>query len=204
MDSPSEPQRPPGPPEPDADGNYDSPALQALGRVWEDFCEEVATADDVMDVIGEIGGFSQAQLRQLDHQVETKTSNPDNESFKLIFEAFEILLDACEFMALEFAEEIPADIEEPEEGFFVYGFDLVQEATNQMMEGHKLGMMQIEEMAEVNCPFCSHINQRGQPKCDKCGRAMPNAQSAGRALNVKEHQGLEKKQPGQDLSLIHI
>jgi hypothetical protein len=199
MDS-LQPKPPSGPPEPDADGNYDSPALQALGRVWEAYCDEVATPGDVMDVIAEVGGFSQAQLGQLEHQLETKVSNPDNESFKLIFEAFEILLDACDFMALEFAEEIPEDIEEPEEGFFPYGFELVQEATNQMMEGHKLGMKQIAEMAEVNCPFCSYVNERGQPKCGKCGRALPNATDAGSALNVKEHQGLEKKQPGQDLT----
>lgn len=192
---------PSGPPKPDADGNYDSPALKALGRVWEDYCEEIAGPGDVMDVIAEIAGFSQAQLRQLEHQVESKVSNPENEAFKLIYEAFEILLEACEFMALEFAEELPPDLEEPEEGFFEYGFDLVQEATNQMMAGHLKGMEHIEAMAEVSCPFCSHVNQRGEPKCGRCGRALPTAVDAGQALNVKEHQGLERKQPGEEGNL---
>jgi hypothetical protein len=192
MDSP--PQRPSGPPKPDADGNYDSPALRSLSRVWEDYCEEIAAPEDVMGVIAEIGNFSLHQLRTLEHQVEQGVSNPENEAFSLIFEAFETLVEACELMMMEFADEVPEDVEEPEDGFFTYGFDLVQEATNQMMEGHNLGMEHIEAMAEVNCPFCQHVNSRENPKCDKCGRNLPQCGGdSGSSLNVVEHQGLERK-----------
>ncbi|MFA5503782.1 MAG: hypothetical protein WC314_04475 [Vulcanimicrobiota bacterium] len=198
MEAPSGPS---GPPRPDADGNYDSPALQALNRVWDDYCQEIAGPDDVLDVIGEIAGFSQAQLQQLDQQVRDRVSNPENEAFKLIHEAFEILLEACEFMILEFAEELPDGVEEPDEGFFLYGFDLVQEATNQMMAGHLLGMEHIDAMAEVSCPFCSQLNQRGEPKCGRCGRALPTAVDTGQALDLKEHQGLDRSRPDQDAEL---
>ena len=200
MDSP--PTSPKGPPKPDADGNYGSPALSALSRVWEDYCEEIASVEDVIGVIAEVGNFAHFQLRNMEEQVEKGLSNPDNEAFSLIFEAFEILLEGCEFMALEFAPEIPEDLEEPEEGFFLHGYDLVQEATNQMMAGHKIGMEHIEAMAEVSCPFCAQINTRGTPKCDKCGRSLPSSdQEAGQSLNLVERQGLEGKQSGAEREL---
>lgn len=196
---------PPKPLKPDADGNYDSPAIRSLTRVWEDYCEEVATPENVMGVIAEVGNFAASQLAHMERQVEGGASNPDDKVFAMIFEAFEVVLEGCEYMAMEFAPEIPEDVEEPEEGFFLFGFDLVQEGTNQMAEGHKLGMQHIEAMAEVNCPFCSAVNDRGSPKCDRCGRALPNSNIGGApeptAINVKEHQGLERKAPGQEEGL---
>jgi len=193
---------PSGPPKPDEDGNYDSPALATLRRVWDDYCEEIATPDDVMGVIAEIGGFSQFQLQVLERQVEQGVSNPEDDSFSLIYEAFEILLEACDFMSFEFAEELPEGVVEPEEGFFSHGFDLVQEATNQMMEGHAIGMEHIEAMAEVNCPFCQHVNSRDDSKCGRCGRALPmtapSGPESGGAVNVVEHVGLENQASESD------
>ena len=185
-----------GPPKPDADGNYDSPALIALRKVWEDYCEELATDDDVLSVIHEIGAFAHHEIDILEGQLEDGTSDPENESFRSIFEGFEALLEACEIMLLEFAEEIPEDMEEPEDGFFVQGFDLVQEATNQMMKGHESAMAHIEEMAEVCCPFCQQSNPRGVSKCGKCGRALPmtGAPPPKSSLNVVEQQGLEQSE----------
>lgn len=196
----STPQKPSGPPKPDKDSNYDAPALAALRRVWEDFCEEIAAPEDVVNVIAEVGNFSYFEFKRMEQQIEQGVSDPESEPFATILEAFEILIEACEVMMLEFSEEIPEGMEEPEEGFFVMGFDMVQEATNQMMDGHSLGMKHIEEMAEVNCPFCHHINSRENPKCDKCGRTLPvqSGGQSGQNISIVEHQGLEKKQPGSE------
>lgn len=179
-------------PLPDEDGNYDSRALRALSKVWEDYCEEIATAENVMGVIQEIALFSQAQLSGLEQQIEQGVSSPENESFALIFEAFELLLEACDVMALEFSDELPEDVEEPEEGFFESGFQLVQEATNQMMEGHIKAMAHLDSISQVSCPFCSHSNSRDDQKCSKCGRALPLPQTTSGGLDVKESQGLEQ------------
>jgi len=194
----AQPTGPMAPPKPDADGNYDSPALRALGKVWEAFLEEQAGPGDVIGVIAKIGDFAYSQLRLLEKQVEDGVSNPDEEAFSLIFEAFEILLEGCEFLALEFAEEIPEDLEVPPDGFFLYGYDLIQEATNQMMRGHTLAMEHIEAMADVNCPFCEQVNSRENTKCDKCGRPLMTAplEDSGHAVDLVERQGLEKRSPG--------
>lgn len=191
MDS-SQPQSLPTTSLPDADGNYDSRALKALRTVWEDYCDEVATAENVMAIIADIGRFSQAQLMGLEEQVKRGISNPDNESFSLIFEAFELVLEACDFLAYEFVDDLPEDVEEPEEGFFDYGFQLMQDATNQMMEGHKLAMEHLQAMSMVSCPFCAHSNSRDDQKCGRCGRALPTAPQAGGGIDLKERQGLEQ------------
>lgn len=187
--------KPKGPPTPDADGNYESPALLALARVWEDYCEEIATAENVLGVIHELGSFAHYQLGLLEQQIEGKVSDPDNESFALIYEGFEVLLEACETMLLEFSDTLPEGVEEPEEGFFSQGYDLVQEATNQMMLGHNLAMEHIEAMAEVSCPFCQHTNSRESAKCDRCGRSLPSqvGDDAGGFLDLTERQGLEQE-----------
>lgn len=182
-------------PQPDEDGNYAPPPILALRRVWNDYCEEIAGPEDLHSVIMEVGGFATAQINILDTQVVEGTSNREDPTFKAIYEAFEMVVEGCELMLYELAEELPEDMEEPEEGFFVEGFAIVQEGVNQMVEAHQQGLNHIQQMAEVNCPFCQHLNSRENPKCDRCGRTLPVPQGAqtGASVNVKEHQGLEKK-----------
>lgn len=185
----------PGSPSPDQEGNYDSPALAELRRVWDDYCAEQAAPEQVIGVIAEVGNFAHFQIQQLEAQVKRGESNPEDPAFSLILEAFEVLLEGCEAMAWEFTSEIPEDVEEPEEGFFAYGYDLCQEATNQMLAGHKLAMEHIEAMARVACPFCQRTNSRENAKCDNCGRALPPSADAGAglAVNLVEHQGLDRQ-----------
>lgn len=197
MDSPATPAIPR--PEPDEDGNYAPPPILALHRVWNDFCEEVATPEDVHSVIMEVGGFATAQLNILDTQVKKGMSNKDDPTFAAVYESFEMIVEGCEMMLYELADELPEDLEEPEDGFFLEGLAIVQEGVNQMVEAHQEGMEHIEAMAEVNCPFCQHLNSRENPKCDKCGRPLPSYQpDSGASINVKEQQGLEKKKDPSD------
>ncbi len=187
--------RPTRPPEPDENGDYDCPALVALRRVWNDYCEEIASPEQVMDTISEIGRFCQHNLGLLEKQVEDGVSNPEDPAFSLILEAFEMMLEACEYLALEFVEPDPEDeVEEPEEGFFMLGIELVQEATNQMMEGHNLALDHIQAISEVNCLFCSQKNSRESQRCSKCGRTLPNSvnPAGGSSFEAVNTEGLDK------------
>lgn len=188
------PPRPTEPPEPDEDGNYDSPALRALRRVWEDFVDEKAEEAHVMGVVAELDRFANAQLAQLNRQIEEGTAKTEEESFKLIYEAFEILLDATDMMAFEFVEP-EEEMEEPEEGFFLTGLELVQEATNQMMEGHNLALEHIQATSEICCMFCNHKNPRGIERCQKCGRALPKmpGQPVQSSFTAVQEEGLDRK-----------
>lgn len=181
-------------PRPDADGNYDSPPLRALRLVWKDHLEEKAGPEQVMDVIAEIGRFAQHNLGLFEAKIAGGESDPDDPGFSLIIEAFELVLEACEHMALEFVDPDPEDeIDEPEEGFFEFGLALLQEATNQMMEGHQLTLDYIASTGQVNCPFCATRNSRENPRCDKCGRALPVSDPLPESprLDAVQAEGLE-------------
>lgn len=181
-------------PTPDANGNYDSPPLKALRRVWGDFEAGVATDTDVMDVIVELGRFAQHQLGLFEKKIESGASNPEDPGFSLILEAFEMVLEGCEYMALEFVEPDPEDqVEEPEEGFFACGLGMIQEATNQMMEGHQLTLEHIEASSVASCPFCAQKNPRDQARCGKCGRALPQneAPQVDPEFSAVQQEGLE-------------
>ncbi len=194
-ESPPEPPppRPTEPPKPDEDGNYDSPALQALQRVWNDFVDEKAEEGHVLSVIAEIDRFATFQLEHLNLQIEQGAAKPEEESFKLIYEAFEILLDATDMMAFEFVPP-EEEMEEPEDGFFLAGLELVQEATNQMMRGHNLALEHIEATSQINCMFCKHDNPRGIERCQNCGRALPKmpGQPVQSSFTAVQEEGLTK------------
>lgn len=182
-------------PRPDAEGNYDSPPLRALRRVWRDHLEEKASPEQVMDVIAEIGRFAQHNLGLFESKIGSGESDPDDPGFSLIMEAFELVLEACEHMALEFVDPDPDDdVEEPEEGFFEFGMGLLQDATNQMMEGHQLTLDYIASIGKVNCPFCAARNSRENSRCDKCGRPLPVSEPPpqGPGFDSVQEEGLEK------------
>lgn len=184
-------------PTPDQDGNYDSPPLRALRRVWTDYQAEIASETDVMDTIAELGRFAQHQLGLFEKKIDSGASNPDDPGFSLIIEAFEMVLEGCEYMALEFVEPDPEDeVEEPEEGFFACGLGLIQDATNQMMEGHQLTMDHIAASSEASCPFCGQKNSRELPRCAKCGRALPQSEAPqlDPEFSAVQEEGLENGQ----------
>ncbi len=189
-------------PTPDQDGNYDSPPLRALRRVWADYQAKIATETDVMDTIAELGRFAQHQLGLFEKKIDSGASNPDDPGFSLIIEAFELVLEGCEYMALEFVEPDPEDeVVEPKEGFFTCGLGLIQDATNQMMEGHQLTMDHIAASSEASCPFCGQKNSRELPRCAKCGRALPQSEAPQLEpeFSAVQEEGLENEQaaPGE-------
>lgn len=166
-----------------------------MRRVWKDHLQEKASPEQVMDVIAEIGRFAQHNLGLFEARIESGESDPEDPGFSLIIEAFELVLEACEQMALEFVDPDPDDdVQEPEEGFFDFGLALVQEATNQMMEGHQLTLDYIASIGQVNCPFCSTRNSRENARCDKCGRSLPVSDPLpeGPGFSSVQEEGLDR------------
>lgn len=179
-------EAPAGVPRPDEQGNYTSPPLAALRRVWRDYGEGVATDEDVMTVLHAVADFAQLQIDQLNAQAESGRAQPEDRGFALILDAFEAHLDALEVMARQL------DPEEPEDGAFERGLAMAQKATNQLMEGHQAVMDHIHATGTVSCMFCSHENPREAERCAQCGRTMPvpvAAKSSFSAVNAEGVQG---------------
>lgn len=149
-------------PEPDAEGNFVSPSLAMIRRVWQAFHEEQATAEDVSGVLYQVAGILQVELSTLQAQLDQGVSQPDDPVFQKIQQAFQNHLAAVELMAADF-EEFPA------------GLAMAQQATNDLMAAHTEAMRHIEAMGQVSCIFCSHENPRGEERCHNCGRNLPGA-----------------------------
>ncbi|MGE0492998.1 MAG: hypothetical protein AB7S38_27550 [Vulcanimicrobiota bacterium] len=172
-----------GIPQPDSDGNYTSPPLAAIRRVWGDYQQEIASEEDVVTVLQAVADFAQLQVEQLEAQLEAGVSQVENAAFLRILEAFELHHEALELMAEHF--------EAPEEGLFERGLAIVQEATNELMAGHQMLLDDIEAAGQVNCMFCSAPNPRGTDKCARCGRSLLVPGEARSAISVVNAEGLD-------------
>ncbi len=174
--------------QPDEHGNYTSPPLNALRLVWKDYQAGVATADNLGNTLQAVSDFAQFQLDSLGAQVERGESNPDDPVFRMVREGFEHHLVAVDQMFLE--------LEEPAQGHYEIGLKLAQQATNQLALGHQLMVEHIEAMGRVCCMFCGRENDRGQAKCNQCGRALPQDTPTS-SFTARESEGLEPASKGQ-------
>lgn len=149
-------------PEPDAEGNFVSPSLAMIRRVWQAFHEEQATPEDVVGVLHQVATILQVELTTLQAQLDQGISQPEDPVFQKIQQAFQHHLEAVELMASDF-EQFPT------------GLAMAQQATNDLMAAHTEAMRHIEAMGQVSCIFCSHENPRGEERCHNCGRNLPGA-----------------------------
>lgn len=136
------PKKPLRPIEPDEGGDYDSPALLSLREIWDAYLEGEADDGDVMGVIHQIGASLELHLDVLQEQVNSGKSDVYDPVFGTICRAFMSHLEALKHMAKEFA----ADKDE-EQSYFEEGYEMAQEATNQMMAAHDGGMQRIAAKA---------------------------------------------------------
>lgn len=174
--------------QPDEHGNYTSPPLAALRLVWHDYQAGVATADNLGNTLQAVMDFAQLQIDSLNAQVERGESDPEDPVFRQILEGFEHHQVAVDQMFME--------LEEPGQGHFDLGLKLAQQATNQLALGHQKMVEHIEAMGRVSCMFCGRENDRGQARCNGCGRALPQDTPTS-SFTAVENEGLETASKGQ-------
>jgi len=174
--------------QPDEHGNYTSPPLAALRLVWQDYQAGVATADNLGNTLQAVMDFAQVQIDSLQAQVERGESDPEDPVFRQILEGFEHHQVAVDQMF--------AELEEPGQGHFELGLKLAQQATNQLALGHQKMVEHIEAMGKVSCMFCGRENDRGQAKCNQCGRNLPQDVPTS-SFEARESHGLDPENKGQ-------
>lgn len=157
-----------------------------LRCVWRDYVQEVATEDDVLGVLDQVTGYILFELETLRQQALQGISDPENRTFQAIVGAFEQHLEANQTMAEEFSAENSKDFGE----VFRRGFGLAQQATQSMMDAHRVTMEDIEAMSQLDCIFCGHSNLRGTGRCAKCGRNLPGG-SQSSSFSLIEQEGLD-------------
>lgn len=156
-----------------------------LRSVWQAHLTGEASPDDVLGVLDTVTGFIQFELETLRQQALQGISDPDNPTFQRIVEAFELHLEAIDTMALEFTDE---DAEPAQH--FRQGYQIAQQATQQLADAHRETMEHIKAMANVACIFCSHSNPRESERCSQCGRNLPGSPS-GSSFSLVNEEGLD-------------
>lgn len=170
-------------PQPDAQGNYDSPPLAAVRRCWDALLDGQAQDEDLLQTLQAYSDRVQFELNRLESQVFQGTSDPKDPIFAAVVDGFERQLAAVERMAQE--------LEDPEQGHMEVGMELAQRANNALMAAHLRMMARVEQLAQVNCPFCGTSQQRGGERCVQCGRALPGVLDSQSSFSVVQSEGLQ-------------
>jgi hypothetical protein len=151
--------------EPDEDGNYQSPALQALIEVWDDYESERADQDEVLKVIQRVEAFAQDKIQAMDKEGESEEVDLHDPNRVAIYIAFQDHLVGLGKMKEAFSQQSFDLVDE--------SFEVLQAATNQMVLGLH-GLIEDEERyAPVLCIQCSEKNQKGTSYCAHCGAILP-------------------------------
>lgn len=183
-------------PQPDAEGNYDSPPLAAVRRCWQDFLDGAATEDDLILTLQAFEDRVQFELDDLDAQVEQKKADPQDPSFIEIVAGFGQQLKAVERMLLE--------LEEPDIGHMEAGLALAQKANNRLMQAFQQRMAQEPPApTSVTCMFCGTECPLGSSRCTNCSRPLPvtgePAQQSS-SFSVMQQDGLEANHSSRRLT----
>lgn len=149
----------------DEDGNYDSPALQRLRAIWDDYDQGKATAQDVLQLTDKIQNYIEEQIREIEETADSLGPDNKNANRETILDGFYEHLRGLELMRLFFKEEDDSLIDE--------GFDLIQEATNLLMMGLQ-GLVEesVHEIPKL-CVRCGRENSQDANSCKRCGTILP-------------------------------
>jgi hypothetical protein len=176
--------------QPDADGNYSSPPLTAVQKCWDAYLEGQAELEDLTLTLQAYMDRVHFELNGLDAQVVQGVSNPKDAVFSAIVSGFERQLEAVEEMALE--------LEEPEQGHMEAGMLMAQRANNLLAQAHQRLLARVEELGNVNCPFCATANPRDSERCGQCLRSLPQlaAEAPKTSFSFVQADGLQGTSQG--------
>ena len=176
-------------PEPDAQGNYDSPPLAAVRRCWDDVLAGRAQDEDLLLTLQAYSDRVQFELNRLESQVFQGLSDPKDPVFAAIVDGFERQLQAVERMAQE--------IDDPEKGHMDIGLELAQRANNALMKAHLELLQRVEQVSRMDCPFCGVSQERGGERCVQCGRTLPGLPPVQQSsFSVVQAEGLQPRAEG--------
>jgi hypothetical protein len=173
-------------PQPDAEGNYDSPPLAAVRRCWQDFLDGHAAEADLELTLQAFADRVSFELEKLDQQVEAKKSDANDPIFASIVAGFEQQLNAAERMLRE--------LDEPDIGHMEAGLELAQRANNRLMQAHQQLVERESTPPAINCVFCGAECTPGASRCTHCNRPLPvtgESQGQSSSFSVVEQSGLE-------------
>ncbi len=150
---------------PDENGNFSSPALDALLGVWDDYDAERVEHDEVLRVVSRVEAFVSEKLQTMEAEAVSPKVDPHDPNRVAILTAFQNHLVALKSMRDSFAND---DFELVDEAF-----EILQNATNQMVLGLSGLIEDDARYAPILCVRCAKENQKTSNNCVHCGAILP-------------------------------
>lgn len=170
-------------PEPDEEGNFETPASRSINAAWDAFAEDRVDAEQMTEFLDTVGKAIDTQLAFMDQMVAAGEEDPDNPIHQWIYGGFSKQREALDKMKRFFTEGDEAVVEA--------GLDEFQDGTNQMMQGYaEFQKLRLEAM-RISCPKCGADALRGDPKCPSCGTALPQPELPESQMTIISDDGLQ-------------
>lgn len=178
-------------PQPDAQENVPSAALESVRKCWAEVLAGNAEEEDLALTLQAFWDRVQFELNSLDAQVVQGVSNPKDPTFAAIYAGFEKQMAAAERMELE--------LEQPDQGHMEAGLQLAQNANNMLAQAHRALLERLEASARVDCPFCSSSNPRTETRCGQCLRPLPQLaeEAPTSSFSLLQAEGLQARGQGR-------
>lgn len=152
-------------PEPDENGDYETPALMIIRDMWDGFLDKEVKEEELRENINEMLREVEERMEMIKAGVEEMGDAEDNEVNVAVSKAFDLHKKGLD-MTLKFFES-------GDEEMIGRGIDLVQQGTNMLMKGLHLFREALIREITVYCPSCESPNPRGSRRCQTCGFELP-------------------------------
>lgn len=155
--------------EAEEDGNFVSPVLQRLFEVWDEYDNGEIEEDEVLAVLGRVEALTRTQIQEMEASGKEPGVDLHDPNRVAILMSFQAHLDGVEKMRQFFSTDNPDLVDE--------AFDILQQATNQMMNGLHGLLETNRETAPKLCVQCSSPNPRDATVCSSCNAILPVAEA---------------------------
>jgi hypothetical protein len=169
---------------PDENGNFTSPALQALEGVWDDYDLERTDEAEVGRVIGRVESFVKEKISEMERDAEAREVDALDPNRVAILGAFQDHLTALRVMRKAISEENYDSVE--------HSFEILQSATNRMVTGLAGIVEDRGQYTRIRCVRCSTENEKGAGYCCQCSAVLPKVEEENRTRVIATDGGAEE------------
>lgn len=166
-------------PEMDADGNYTSPVLERVLQAYDAYLQDKSQRRSLNQVLESTQAGLEKLLNTMDLCIEEGLDEPTNPIHQAARAGFEEFLQGLDLLQ-QSVEQRKGDLAES-------AFDLLQQATNRLMDAYAFFQKLRNTLMTVYCPACGAENRRGSPKCGACQTAIPQQETLSEGRLVAEN-----------------
>lgn len=166
-------------PQPDEDGNYQSPSLTRILEAYRRYLETPEERRALLKVIEQAQQGMDRLLSTLELSAEEGLDDAENPIHQAARTGFD------EFLAG--LEDLQQALAQRDEDAGEQALGALQSATNRIMDAYAFFQKLRNVAMTVACPSCGAENRKGSPKCSECGTVLPTLEEKTEGRIVAEN-----------------